>query len=154
MTAKVFVDTNVLVYTRDGSYPEKQSRASKWMSYLWISRSGVLSYQVLQEFYINVTAKLKPGVSQPDARAEIVTLLAWSPIPMNQTVLEGAWAAQDRYRISWWDALIVSAAQIGNCGILLSEDFQDGQEIGALKIVNPFRQDPPALLKETEAVIR
>lgn len=142
MNAKVFVDTNVLVYYRDVSEPDKQARALAWMAALWESRSGRLSYQVLQEFYVTVTAKLDPGLPPELARSDVRNLLAWKPIGVDGRVVEEAWRLQDRYQLSWWDALIVAAAQVGDCRYLLSEDFQEGMELGDLKVINPFLNRP------------
>jgi predicted nucleic acid-binding protein len=132
MTAKVFVDTNVLVYSRDVSEPDKQAQALAWMAALWESRGGRLSYQVLQEFYVTVTAKLDPGLPPTLGK----------PIGVDGRGLEEAWRLQDRYQLSWWDALIVAAAQVGDCRYLLSEDFQEGMELGDLKVINPFLNLP------------
>jgi predicted nucleic acid-binding protein len=145
MNAKVFVDTNVLVYTRDASEPEKQAQAEHWMATLWDSRAGRLSYQVLQEFYVTVTVKLSPGLDRELARRDIRALWAWQPIATDTQVLTGAWLLQDRYLLPWWDALIAAAAQISGCRYLLSEDFQEGLELGKLKIVNPFLTGPEDL---------
>jgi len=73
------------------------------------------------------------------------SLLAWGPLPVDARTVETAWAIQDRYSLSWWDALIVSAAQVADCRLLLSEDLQDGQEFGGLRVVNPFRTSPSSL---------
>jgi predicted nucleic acid-binding protein len=145
MTAKVFVDTNVLVYSRDVSEPDKQARALAWMAALWESRGGRLSYQVLQEFYVTVTAKLEPGLPPTLARADVRNLLAWKPIGVDGRGLEEAWRLQDRYQLSWWDALIVAAAQVGDCRYLLSEDFQEGMELGDMRVINPFLNLPQHL---------
>jgi len=142
MSAKVFVDTNVLVYKRDASEPEKQGAAAAWMAILWERRAGRLSYQVLQEFYVTVTTKLSPGMDRDAARRNIQALLSWKPLPINSSVLMGAWHFQDRYRLSFWDALIASAAQAMGCRYLLSEDFQAGLEMGELTVVNPFQTQP------------
>jgi predicted nucleic acid-binding protein len=142
MTAPVFVDSNVLVYSRDASEPLKQKQAMAWMAELWATRKGRLSFQVLQEFYVTVTLKLKPGLDQEAARRDVRSLLFWNPIVTNDRVVEGAWAIQDRYRLSWWDALIVSAAQVADARFLLSEDLQEGQLVGNLRVVNPFKSSP------------
>ena len=142
MTGKVFVDTNVLVYCRDASEPDKQEHAQAWLSALWERRTGRLSFQVLQEFYVTVTAKLALGLSPESARLNVRQLLAWKPVTVDDRLLEEAWRLQDRYRFPWWDALIVAAAQISACGYLLSEDFQDGMEMGDLKVLNPFLNRP------------
>lgn len=142
MSAIVFVDTNVLVYRRDAGRGEKQAAATAWMERLWTARNGRLSYQVLQEFYVTVTSKLQPGLDAESARNDVRSLLAWQPVRVDVRVLEGAWAMQDRYRLSWWDALIVAAAQTANCRFLLTEDLHDGQELGEVRVVNPFRHSP------------
>jgi predicted nucleic acid-binding protein len=145
MADKVFVDTNVLVYSRDTSEPQKQAQAMAWMTHLWKTQSGRLSYQVLQEFYVTVTEKLRPGLNSEEARRDVRSLLAWQPVAMDARVLEGAWLVQDQHKFSWWDALILSAAQVGECRYLLSEDLQENQELGSLRIVNPFRTAPASL---------
>ncbi|MBN1418711.1 MAG: PIN domain-containing protein [Planctomycetes bacterium] len=142
MTAPVFVDTNVLVYARDATEPLKQARALVWLETLWRSARGRISYQVLQEFYVTVTRKLRPGMDREAARADVRNLLAWNPLPVGATVFEGAWRVQDRFGMAWWDALIVSAAQTADCGILLTEDLTDGQVFGGVKVVNPFLHGP------------
>jgi predicted nucleic acid-binding protein len=145
MSAKVFVDTNVLVYCRDASEPKKQARTSAWMAALWEQRTGRLSFQVLQEYYVTVTAKLSPGLSRELARREVLMLLAWRPLAVDERLIEGAWLLQDRHKLSWWDALIVAAAQSAGCRYLLSEDFQEGYDWGNMTVVNPFRTGPKDL---------
>jgi predicted nucleic acid-binding protein len=145
MADKVFVDTNVLVYSRDVSEPKKQVQAMAWMTHLWKTQAGRLSFQVLQEFYVTVTEKLRPGLDSEEARRDVRSLLAWHPIAMDGRVLEGAWLIQDQHKFSWWDALILSAAQIAECRYLLSEDLQENQELGNLRIVNPFHTAPTSL---------
>jgi predicted nucleic acid-binding protein len=145
MNAKIFVDTNVLVYSRDASEPEKQQKAITWMKHLWTSRLGRLSYQVLQEFYATVTTKLKPGLDPQSAREDIESLCSWRPIQINRDVIKGAWFIQDRYKVSWWDSLIVSAARTGDCKYLLTEDLQNDQKFGDVRVVNPFDYSPTML---------
>jgi predicted nucleic acid-binding protein len=145
MAANIFVDTNVLVYSRDASEPQKQEQAMAWMAHLWTMRMGRLSYQVLQEFYITVTEKLDPGLDRESARKDIRSLLAWRPVAVDNRVFDGAWHIQDRYGLSWWDALIVSAAQLADCRYLLTEDLQDAQVFANLQIVNPFYTAPRSL---------
>jgi predicted nucleic acid-binding protein len=146
MSVKVFVDTNVLVYARDASESEKQARAADWMATLWERRAGRLSYQVLQEFYVTVTVKLSPGLDKEFARRDVLALVAWQPIAADSRVLEGAWLLQDRFQLPWWDALIVAAAQLSECQYLLSEDFQEGFDLGNLKVIHPFQQQPDDLV--------
>lgn len=141
MTAPVFVDTNVLVYARDRAQGDKHRRAREWMTRLWETHTGRLSHQVLSEYYVTVTAKLKPGMPAAAARRDVRALLAWHPLATTAAVLERAWDLQDRHQLAWWDALIVASALGAGCGTLLTEDLQDGQRFGDLEVVSPFRAD-------------
>jgi predicted nucleic acid-binding protein len=115
------------------------------MAHLWRTRSGRLSYQVLQEYYVTVTKKLQPGLDREEARSDVRSLLAWRPMTVNRQTVELAWLLQDRYQISWWDALIAGSAQMLGCRYLLTEDLQEGMAIGDLRVVNPFRNSPTGL---------
>ena len=138
MTGPVFVDTNVVVYRYDARAPEKQSRADDWLKMLWNCRSGRLSFQVLQECYATLTRKLKPAMATADAQRVVRALAAWRPVPVDLPVLERAWLLQGRFSLSWWDALIVAAAQASECRVLLTEDLQHGQEFDMIRVVDPF----------------
>jgi predicted nucleic acid-binding protein len=109
-----------------------------WMARLWTEKTGRLSFQILNEFYVTVTRKLQPGLDPHNAREDVRLLLAWHPMPVDIRMVEGAWRIQDRYRLSWWDSLVVSAAQIGGCRYLLTEDLQENQILGNIHIINPF----------------
>ena len=135
----VFVDTNVLVYARDTADPTKQARASEWIAHLWRTREGRLSVQVLQEYYVTTTRKLRPGLSPEDARADVDDLAAWSPVVINIGVVEAAWAIEDRFGLSFWDGLVVAAAQVARCDVLLTEDLQHGADLDGVRVVDPFR---------------
>lgn len=137
-----FVDTNVLVYARDAAQAAKQARAADWMRHLWETRTGRLSFQVLHEFYVTVTSKLSPGMKPEDARRDVRALLTWRPVALGALETESAWVVQDRYGLSWWDALIVSASQAAACQVLLTEDLQDGQQLDGVRVVNPFLHEP------------
>jgi predicted nucleic acid-binding protein len=115
------------------------------MSHLWQTRSGRLGFQVLQEFYITVTEKLKPGLDRESAREDIRALLSWKPISVDHRVFTAGWHLQDSHGLSWWDALIVSAAQAADCSYLLTEDLQNGQVFGNLQVINPFYTAPGTL---------
>lgn len=145
MTDRVFVDSTVLVYSRDASEPPKQKQAMAWMARLWSEKTGRLSFQVLHEFYVTVTHKLQPGMDLQNARQDVRSLLAWHPIRIDTRVIEGAWRIQDLYKLSWWDALIVSAAQVGDCRYLLTEDLQENQNLGNVEVINPFHTAPESL---------
>lgn len=146
MTDPVFVDTNVLVFARDLTEAAKQVRAAKWMAGLWASRRGRLSYQVLHEYYVTATRKLNPPRTADEARGDVTAFLTWRPIHVDAGVLDTAWAVEDRYGFSWWDALIVAAASAANCRWLLTEDLQDGQEVLGMTVLDPFRHPPAAVL--------
>ena len=146
VTAPCFVDTNVLVYARDASEPEKQRAAERWLGLLWASRAGRVSAQVLNEYYVVVTEKLSPGLERELARADVRSLMAWAPVSTDRLVIEGAWTVQDRFGLAWWDSLVVSAAQVAGCAWLLTEDLNDDQLLGGVRVVNPFRTDPESVL--------
>jgi predicted nucleic acid-binding protein len=135
----------VLVYVRDNANAKKQARAAAWMDVLWRSRRGRLSSQVLSEFYVSVTQKLKPGLDREVARADAQALSEWQPVAIDRHVLEEAWSIQDRYGLSFWDALIVGAARASACGCVLTEDLQDGQVLSGVRVISPFLHEPDDL---------
>jgi predicted nucleic acid-binding protein len=143
MTAPIFVDSNVFLYALDKADPIKQHTARNWRAELWKSRRGRLSYQVLGEFYVNALRILPKA--REDARAEIRDLLAWNPVVTDAALLEHGWKIQDRYRLSYWDALIVAAAKKSSCAYLLTEDMQAGQRLDGLLVVNPFASGPESI---------
>jgi len=146
MTARVFVDTNVFVYARDRTDEAKHRRALEWLAVLWDERAGRLSWQVLQEYYVTATRKLQPPRDTGDAREDVASLITWQPIPVEVSMMDSAWAIEDRFGLSWWDVLIVAAAQAGGCTHLLTEDLQDGQAFGDLLVVDPFAHAPDEVL--------
>jgi len=143
MSALVFVDTNVFIYALDQADPKKQNSARLWRSELWKSRRGRVSFQVLHEFFVKVTQK-SPG-ARDDARAEVRDLLAWQPVVLDAAILERGWKIQDRYQISFWDALIVAAAKAAACRYLLTEDLQADQDLDGVVVVDPFLREPREL---------
>src|SRR5439155_25037887 len=143
MTATVFVDTNVLIYALDEGDPQKLRAARAWRKELWKSRRGRLSFQVLQEFYAKVLQRWP--IARNDARAEVRDLMAWDPVAVDAGVLELGWKIQDRYHLSFWDALIVAAAKSAGCRYLLTEDLQHGQQLDGVTVLSPFLSDPASL---------
>jgi predicted nucleic acid-binding protein len=143
MSERIFVDTNVLLYAVDQADAKKHQIARSWRDWLWKTRRGRTSFQVLQEFYANVWKKW-PEAKGP-AREEIANLLAWRPVSANGELLRLAWQLQDRFGFSFWDSMIVAAAKASLCGVLLSEDFQRGQVIDGMQVVNPFLTQPEDL---------
>ena len=138
MTGPVFVDTNVFVYLHDDSEPQKKTRADEWISLLVRDRSGRVSFQVLQELYSTLTSKRRLKVDVAEARLIVRELAMWQPVAADLAMLKRAWLLQERFPLSWWDALIIAAAQTCECKVLLTEDLQHGQEFGAVRVVNPF----------------
>jgi predicted nucleic acid-binding protein len=145
MTGPFFVDTNVLVYAWDRSAPEKSERAHRWVRALWESRTGRLSTQVLNEFYSVATRRLPSPLTREEARMISESFLAWHPIPIDMLLLDRAWSLHAATQLSWWDTLIVAAAQRCAARYLLTEDLQEGQEFGGVTVVNPFRAEPEKL---------
>jgi predicted nucleic acid-binding protein len=140
----VFVDSNVLLYAVDDADLNKQQAARDWRAELWKSRRGRISFQVLSEFYVNAVRK-RPSARE-EARAEVRDLLAWNPVVAEAALLERSWKIQDRYHLSFWDALIVAAAKAASCRYLLTEDLQAGQALDGIEVVNPFLRTPQSVL--------
>lgn len=141
----VFVDTNVLLYSEDGADSAKQTQAIAWLQRLWQRRLGRVSTQVLNEFYVNATRKIKPAMPAGDARAEVRRYQRWEPWAIDHATVESAWSVESRYGLNYWDALIVAAAQAQGCRYLLSEDLQHQQQIDSVQVLNPFLVGPEVL---------
>jgi predicted nucleic acid-binding protein len=141
----VFVDTNVLLYAEDRADEAKFEAARGWLRELWLRRVGRLSTQVLNEFYVNATRRVKPAMPPGDARAEVRRYQRWNPWVVDHATVETAWAVESRYGLNYWDALMVAAAQQQGCAMLLTEDLQHDQRIDGVRIVNPFVLGPEAL---------
>jgi len=142
-TTLVFVDSNVLLYAVDEADRKKREVAREWRAELWKSRRGRVSFQVLSEFYVNAVRK-RPSARE-EARAEVRDLLAWNPVVADAALLGRGWKIQDRYQLSYWDALIVAAAKAASCRYLLTEDLQAGQEFEGVEVVNPFLRAPESV---------
>ena len=121
---RFFVDTNVLLYSMDTSAPKKRDAALLWLEALWANRAGVLSWQVLHEFYANAVRKLK--VPAKPARQLVEEFTRWQPVEMTSGQIRRGWYWIDRAQLSYRDSLIVAAAERMECAWLLSEDFQAG----------------------------
>ncbi len=143
MSAEHFVDTNILMYAHDISGGEKHERARALIEQLWRTRSAAVSTQVLQELCVNLQRKAARPLSAKGAREVIADYLAWEVVVNDgQSILE-ALEIQQRHRISFWDALIVHAAERAGASILYSEDLAHGQVYGSVRVVNPLIGDPP-----------
>ena len=135
---KIFVDTNVLVYGHDVDAGQKHQIAQGLLFDLWNNRTGVLSVQVLQEFYVTITRKLIHPLSAKEARNIIRNYLSWH-IEINDSLsVLNASRIEENYNISFWDALIVTAASKANVSKILTEDLKAGQVIEGILIETPF----------------
>jgi len=141
MRDKVFLDTNIIVYAHDCSSQNKHAVAREIMHDLWESRKGVISVQVLQEFFVCVTKKIVKPLNRNSARTILEYLFNWDVIVNDKCITLKAIDLQEKYGFSFWDSLIVQAALQGQARVLLSEDLPDGQAVEDLKIVNPFTEE-------------
>ena len=137
MNGKTFVDTNVLIYAHDVDAKTKHQTAKNVLRELWSERAGVLSTQVLQEFYVNVTRKIQRPISKASARMVVTTYAAWC-LETTAAEISTAFQIEDASKIGFWDALIVAAALKGGATRILSEDLNPGQSIAGVLIENPF----------------
>ncbi len=133
-----FVDTNVLLYALDEDQGARYEVAAAIVEGLWESNDGVLSTQVLQELYVNLTRKLRKPMSRPRARAAVERYATW---PVHQVTPNDVLAASEleqRHTLAFWDALIVVAAQELGAARILTEDMQHGRTFGGVRIDSPF----------------
>jgi predicted nucleic acid-binding protein len=138
MSDKCFVDTNILVYAHDRSAGLKHKRARLLIEDLWNSGRGVLSTQVLQELCINVRRKASRPLSVEDTRRLVQDYLSWEIVVNTPTSVIQALDIEVRHKISFWDALILQAAESSGVAILYSEDLATGQRYGSIHVVNPL----------------
>ena len=138
MTAKVFVDSNVLIYAHDLDAGARQQRAAECLRRLWESRAGRLSTQVLQEFYVNVTQKIKAPLSKGAAREIVRSYQPWVHVPITPATVVRASEISEIWQLSFWDGMILASAEQHGVSELLTEDLNHGQIIAGVKIINPF----------------
>ena len=141
MSDKTFVDTNVLIYAHDLDAKRKHEVAKGVLRELWSQRTGVLSMQVLQEFYVNVTRKIASPLPKDAARRLVSSYAIWC-METTPAEISAAFRIEDESRIGFLDALIVASA--AKCGALriLSEDLNADQRIAGIRVENPFVQRP------------
>ena len=138
MSAKYFVDTNILIYAHDTSAGAKHERAKALVEELWRDRTGVVSTQVLQELSVNLRRKAGHPLDVKATREIVADYLTWQVVVNGGESILEAFELEERYHISFWDALIVQAAQASGAEILYSEDLSDGQAYGSVRVVNPL----------------
>ena len=138
--AKTFLDTNIVIYAYDASAGLKHEIARQIMTDLWTSGNGILSAQVLQEFYVNVTRKIPKPLDLDLAGQIVADLLKWDVVVNGGDSILDAIDIQKRHNFSFWDAMIISSAVTGGAVTLLSEELTDGHIIGGVTIRNPFTE--------------
>jgi predicted nucleic acid-binding protein len=137
MSVKTFVDSNILLYAHDWDAGSKQRIAEGILSELWDSRSGVVSPQVLQEFYVNAIRKLAKRLERPFAQSIVEKYANWC-IETTPAEVLSAFRIEREAKISFWDALIVASAAKAGAEVLLSEDLSSGQTVAGVRVRNPF----------------
>ena len=137
MSGRIFLDTNLLVYADDLDSGEKQKRAREIVGQALTTSSGVVSTQVLQEYFVIATRKL--GVEASIARRKVELLSRLDVVLVRMDLILGAIDLHRLHRISFWDALIVKCAAASGCARLVTEDLQHGQVIDGVRVDNPFR---------------
>jgi predicted nucleic acid-binding protein len=137
MSDRIFVDSNILIYAHDVDAKSKREVARSVLGELWSQRTGVLSLQVLQEFYVNVTRKISSPLPKPVARMVVNSYAVWC-VETTPAEISTAFRIEDESRIGFWDALIVASAAKSGASRILSEDLNAGQTIAGIRIENPF----------------
>lgn len=140
MSDKYFVDTNILVYAHDRAAGSKHEKAKALIEKLWQSGEGVLSTQVLQELCVSLRRKSTFPLSMEELQHLIQDYLSWEVVVNQPEAVLQALELEARYKISFWDALIVQAAWTSGASILYSEDLASGQNYGAVQVLNPLAE--------------
>lgn len=138
MSVKTFVDTNILLYAYHRDAGNKHEKAKAVLAELWENNNGTISAQVLQEFYVNLTRKVASPLSPKEAMELVAQFLHWEVIPIQGGMVTEAAALGEKYKINFWDAMIVVAAQRTGSKIILSEDLQSGMKFEGVVVQNPF----------------
>lgn len=138
MSDRYFVDTNILMYAHDTAAGDKHRRARALVEELWDTRAGVVSTQVLQELAVNLRRKAKKPLDAKATRDVVSDYLAWHVVVNSGDSILEALDLETRYRLSFWDALVIHAAHAAGAEILYSEDLSDGQRYGTVRVKNPL----------------
>jgi predicted nucleic acid-binding protein len=138
MRDKYFIDTNILVYANDNSEIEKNSISREIIINGIKNENAVISTQVLSEFYVTVTKKIKKTLAPFQARKEIELLRSLELVELTINLILKAIDISEKYKLSYWDSLIIVAAINAKCSIIYSEDLSSGQKFESVKIINPY----------------
>jgi predicted nucleic acid-binding protein len=136
---KYFVDTNILIYAHDRAAGKKHERARQLVEHLWTTGQGALSTQVLQELCVNLRRRLAHPLPSAEIRKLIEDYLSWEIVVNTPQSILAALEIETRYKLSYWDALILHAAESCGAAVLYSEDMANGQRYGAVEVINPLR---------------
>lgn len=141
---RFFLDTNVILYALDRGAPAKRSLAADWLTELAARGAIVISPQVLNEAASVLLHKLK--IDAGVVRKAVLGIAGWCTAPFGPVTTDHAVQVHQRYGFNWWDCLIVASALATPCDCLLTEDLQDGQNLGGLQIINPFLHPAESIL--------
>jgi len=138
MTERVFIDTSVLLFAHDRDAGEKRAIAEQVLRALWTGRNGMLSTQVLQEFYVEFTRRLESSATRRRARELVEAYSVWPVVHLDAADIVSVCDYADRHQVNVWDASILAAARKGRADVLRSDKLPHGWHISGLEIRNPF----------------
>jgi predicted nucleic acid-binding protein len=138
MSAKAFLDTNILVYAHDKAYPDKMAKARELIFQGMRTGQAAISAQVLSELFVTITQKAKKPMTVEQARREIELLSNLETAEIDASIVLRAVSIKQLWHLNYWDSLIIAAAERSRCAIIYSEDFSDGQHLGPITVQNPF----------------
>lgn len=142
MSGSIFADTNLLVYAYDRSEPAKQERALAVLDRLAINQAGVISVQVLAEFYVSITRRLAAPLEPGEASVRVNNYLrSWAVLDLTGMIVLEAVRGAREHQMNYWDAQIWAAAKLSQTPVVFSEDFVDGRIVEGIRFVNPFSLD-------------
>jgi predicted nucleic acid-binding protein len=142
MADKILVDTNILLYAYDRGEPEKQSKAAAVLDRLATSRLGVLTPQILGEFFVNATRKIEEPLTAEQAYERIQNyLLSWEVLDLTGAVVLEAVRGVRAYNMAYWDAQIWASARLNQIPLIFTEDFNNGAVIEGVRFVSPFEEN-------------
>ena len=145
-TMTVFVDSTTLLYTLDRAAPQKQATCARWLKALRTSNQLALSPQILNECYAVVRRKAAFSEARAGVRAYLSDHSPWVRAPLTMDTVLFAWRLEDRYAVGWWDALLLASASEVGCSVFLSEDLNDQQIYGDVRVLSPFNHEPSEVL--------
>lgn len=138
MAEKYFVDTNILIYAHDRAAGTRHEHARQLIERLWTTGQGVLSTQVLQELCVNLRRKVAHPPPLDEVRQLIQDYLSWEVVVNTPEAVIQALEIEARHKISFWDALVLQAAEQSGAAVLYSEDLAAGQSYGSVRVINPL----------------